>query len=99
MIYKYKAISQTGEVIEGFFEGEDESDVVAMLKGNNYMPVTIEKDVGAEARVDLFAQKVKKKDLAVFCRQFYTMLDAGVGIVKCLEILEKQSENKTLVKA
>lgn len=99
MIYKYKAISQTGEVIEGFFEGEEESDVIAMLKSNNYMPINIEKDVVAEARVDLFAQKVKKKDLAVFCRQFYTMLDAGVGIVKCLEILEKQSENKTLIKA
>ena len=99
MIYKYKAISQNGEVIEGFFEGENESDVIAMLKSNNYMPINIEKDVVAEARVDLFAQKVKKKDLAVFCRQFYTMLDAGVGIVKSLEILEKQSENKTLVKA
>lgn len=99
MIYKYKAVSHNGEMIEGFFEGEVESDVLAMLKGNNYMPVTIEKDVGAEAQIDLFSSKVKKKDLAVFCRQFYTMLDAGIGIVKCIDILEKQSENKTLVKA
>ncbi len=99
MIYKYKAVSQTGEIIEGFFEGNDESDVLAMLKGNNYLPVTVEKDIGAEAKVDILSKKVKKKDLAVFCRQFYTMLDAGIGIVKCLEILEKQSENKTLIKA
>ena len=99
MIFKYKAISETGEVVEGFFEGEYESEVVAMLKGNNYMPISIEKDIGAEAKVDLFAPKIKKKDLGVFCRQFYTMLDAGVGIVKSLEILEKQSENKTLSQA
>lgn len=99
MIYKYKAVSQTGEIIEGFFEGNDESDVLAMLKGNNYLPVTVEKDIGAEAKVDILSKTVKKKDLAVFCRQFYTMLDAGIGIVKCLEILEKQSENKTLIKA
>lgn len=99
MIYKYKAVSEKGEIIEGFFEGNDESDVLAMLKGNNYLPVTVEKDVGAEAQIDIFSKKIKKKDLAVFCRQFYTMLDAGIGIVKCIEILEKQSENKTLVKA
>ncbi len=99
MIYKYKAVSQSGEIIEGFFEGNNESDVLSMLKGNNYLPVAVEKDVGAEAQIDIFSKKVKKKDLAVFCRQFYTMLDAGIGIVKCIEILEKQSENKSLVKA
>ena len=99
MIYKYKAVSQTGEIIEGFFEGEEESDVLAMIKGNNYVPISIEKDIESDAKIDLFSKKVKKKDLAVFCRQFYTMLDAGIGIVKCLEILEKQSENKALVKA
>lgn len=99
MIYRYKAISQKGEVIEGFFEGDKESDVLAMLKGNNYMPMEIEKDIGEAAKIDLFSPKIKKKDLAIFCRQFFTMLDAGIGIVKCIDILEKQTENKTLVKS
>lgn len=99
MIYRYKAVSQDGEMIEGYFEGNEKSDVLAMLKGNNYLTVSIEKDIEAEAQIDIFSSKVKKKDLAVFCRQFYTMLDAGIGIVKCIEILEKQSENKNLIKA
>lgn len=99
MIYKYKAVSQNGEVIEGFFEGNEESDVLAMLKGNNYLPVSVEKDISSENKIDIFSKKIKKKDLAVFCRQFYTMLDAGIGIVKCIDILEKQSENKNLKKA
>ncbi len=99
MIYKYKAISQNGEIIQGFFEGKDKSDVLNMLRGNNYLPVNIEKDMDKDAKIDLFLKKVSKKDLAVFCRQFYTMLDAGIDIVKCVNILEKQSENKTLVKA
>ncbi|WP_313756425.1 type II secretion system F family protein [Tissierella sp.] len=99
MIYKYKAVSQNGEVIEGFFEGNEESDVLAMLKGNNYLPVSVEKDISSEKKIDIFSKKIKKKDLAVFCRQFYTMLDAGIGIVKCIDILEKQSENKNLKKA
>lgn len=99
MIYKYKAVTQNGEIKEGFFEANDKSDVLSMLKGNNYMPIEIEKDIGAEEQIDLFSPKVKKKDLAIFCRQFYTMLDAGVGIVKCIEILVKQSENKSFTKA
>lgn len=99
MIYKYKAVSQAGDTIEGFFEGDEESDVISMLRGNNYLPIKIEKDIGADAQIDIFAPKVKKKDLAVFCRQFYTMLDAGISIVKCIDILEKQTENKVLVKA
>src|SRR5699024_9298431 len=99
MIYKYKAISQNGEIIQGFFEGKDKSDVLNTLRGNNYLPVNIEKDMDKDAKIDLFLKKVSKKDLAVFCRQFYTMLDAGIDIVKCVNILEKQSENKTLVKA
>lgn len=96
MIYKYKAITKEGETIEGFFEASEESDVLAMLKTNNYLPVSVEKDIGADAQISLFASKVKKKDLAIFCRQFYTMVDAGIGIVKCFDILEAQTSNKTL---
>ncbi len=96
MIYKYKAISQSGDPIEGFFEGESETEVLAMLKTNQYMPISIEKDIGTSAKLDLFSKKVKKKDLAILCRQFYTMINAGVEITTGLEILSKQSSNKTL---
>ncbi len=96
MIYKYKAITKEGETIEGFFEASEESDVLTMLKTNDYLPLSVEKDIGASAQISLFSTKVKKKDLAVFCRQFYTMVDAGIGIVKCFDILEAQTSNKTL---
>ena len=36
--------------------------------------------------------------MAVFCRQFYTMLNAGIGVVEALDILEQQTENKTFKK-
>lgn len=96
MIFRYKAVKKNGEPIEGFFEANEESDVLSMLKGNNYLPISVERDVGADAQISLFSPKIKKKDLAVFCRQFYTMVDAGIGIVKCFDILEAQAENKTL---
>ena len=98
MVFKYKSVSQTGQIIEGFFEANDESDVVSMIKDKNHMPLLVERDIKADAKVELFTPKVKKKDLAVFCRQFYTMIDAGLGIVKCLDILAVQAENKTLCK-
>lgn len=96
MKYKYRAITPSGQKIEGTFSANSEEDVIAMIKGNNYLPVGVERDIGEEAQIQLFKQKVKKKDLAVFCRQFFTMLDSGLGIVKCLDILEMQTENKTL---
>lgn len=99
MVYRYKAVTQSGQIVEGFYEANSESDVLSMIKGKDYMPISVEKDIEADAQVQLFKPKVKKKDLAVFCRQFYTMIDAGLGIVKCLDILAIQTENKTLRKA
>lgn len=99
MIFKYKAVTKSGEPIEGFFEANEESDVLTMLKSNNYLPISVERDVGVDAQISLFTPKIKKKDLAVFCRQFYTMVDAGIGIVKCFDILEAQTRNKTLKNA
>ncbi|WP_409228404.1 type II secretion system F family protein [Gudongella sp. SC589] len=99
MKYKYKAMTKSGQAIEGLFDANSEAEVVAMIKGNNYLPVKVERDVGSEAQFELLSAKVKKKDLAVFCRQFFTMIDAGLGIVKCLDIMEVQTENKTLKKA
>ncbi len=96
MKFKYKAISNTGQTIEGTFDATSEGEVVSMIKSNNYIPVNVERDIGADSQVELFSKKVKKKDLAVFCRQFYTMINSGLGIVKCLDILVMQTENKTL---
>lgn len=69
-----------------------------MLRGKNHLPLNIERDIEADAQIQLFTPTVKKKDLAIFCRQFYTMINAGIGIVKCLDILEVQTGNKTLKK-
>jgi type IV pilus assembly protein PilC len=96
MRYKYKSISPNGQKNDGIFIGSSEADVINMLKGNNELIISIERDIEAEAQIVIFKQKVKKKDLAIFCRQFYTMIDAGLGIIKCLEILVAQTQNKIL---
>ncbi len=94
--FKYKAVSENGQVIEGYHEAQTEEEVVNMLKNNKYFPVNIEEEIVADISTSLFLKKVTKKDIAVFCRQFYTMLDAGIGVVEALDILKRQTENKTL---
>lgn len=96
MKYRYKAINKSGRMIEGVFDATSEGEVIAMIKGNNYLAVDVKRDIETEAQIELFSPRVKKKDLAIFCRQFFTMIEAGLGIVKCLDILELQTENKTL---
>lgn len=98
-LYKYRAVSESGQIQEGYHEAPSEADVLIMLKNNNYYPMSIEEDRGTDIKKDIFSKKVTKKDIAVFCRQFYTMINAGISIINCLDILEKQTENKTLKKA
>lgn len=99
MIYKYRAVNKNGEIIERYFESQSEAEVLSMLKNEEYIPITIEKDIEKAASIEIFKSKVKKKDLAIFCRQFYTMVDAGISIIRCLDILSAQTENKTLKKS
>lgn len=99
MRYKYKSISNDGRETEGLYVGDNEAGLISMLKGKNELVISIERDIQSEAQIEIFKKRVKKKDLALFCRQFYTMISAGLGIVPCLEILVVQTENKTFKNA
>lgn len=98
-LYKYRALTAEGRSIEGTHEGESQREVINLLKEQNSIPIEIteasqSKDVGELA----IFNKVKIKDIAIFCRQFYTMLNAGVTIVNALDILRVQTESKPLRK-
>lgn len=95
--YKYIAVNGKGETLEGVFTASDDKQVLQMVRSKDYQPVKIE-EVRAERNVELpnIFGKVRVKDLAVFCRQFYTMLKAGITIMQCLDILQQQTERKSL---
>lgn len=99
MRYKYKSISSDGRETEGLYVGDSETGLINMLRERKELIISIERDIQSEAQIELFKKKVKKKDLALFCRQFYTMISAGLGIVPCLEILVAQTQNKTFKNA
>ncbi|MSS42852.1 type II secretion system F family protein [Anaerosalibacter bizertensis] len=100
MIYNYKAVSNKGEIIEGSCEGENLDEVLEKIRTNKYLPISVEKSKNNRLRTNIaFKTKVSKKDMAIFCRQFYTMVDSGISIINCLEVLKKQTENKILKEA
>lgn len=96
--FKYKVMNQNGERLEGVYTANSKEDVMAMIRTNNYYPLKIEEIIESK-RIELdFFSKVKTKDIAIFCRQFYTMLNAGATITRCLNVLGQQSPNKKLRK-
>ncbi|HZK02040.1 MAG TPA: type II secretion system F family protein [Anaerovoracaceae bacterium] len=96
-IYKYEVITSKGESLEGTYDAKNKEEVLSMLRENRYYPVNIKRtDEEKDIRNIKIMSKVKAKDIAIFCRQFYTMLNAGVTIISCLDILRQQIENKRL---
>ncbi|AKL95272.1 type IV pilus assembly protein PilC [Clostridium aceticum] len=97
--FKYKAVTSTGETVEGTLDAKTKEEAVRMIRQNQQIPVKIEESKGKSKEVrelNLFQPKVKLKDLTVFCKQFHTMLQAGMSLSNCLEVLMDQTENKTL---
>lgn len=98
MVFKYKAATENGEVIEGIYEADSAEAVSEMLKRKNYYVISLQKTRSIKLET-AFKPKVKTKDIAVFCRQFHAMLKAGINLVTCLDIMRTQLTNKTLKEA
>ncbi|MCA1848371.1 MAG: type II secretion system F family protein, partial [Actinobacteria bacterium] len=95
--FTYKARNRRGEVLQDQVEGLDTMSVVSSLRQQGLLVIDV-KEQGA-AQKDLFEpfKKVKLGDhLVVFTRQFATMINAGLPIVRSLYVLSEQTENKKL---
>lgn len=97
--YRYKAIGANGARLEGIQFAHSKNEVIELLRNNQQTPVSIEEVSAATKDLSVMdLSKVKLRDIAVFCRQFYTMLNAGVTILNALEILQHQTQSKKLKK-
>jgi len=95
-VYAYKARSRQGDILQDKIEGSDQMAVASELRRQGLLVIDI-KEQGA-AQKDLFEpfKRVKLTDLVVFTRQFATMINAGLPIVRALYILSEQTTNKKL---
>ena len=98
--YLYSAIDARGKEKKGRMEAPDKERVFHTLKADGYIPVSI-KELGILGR-DIQIQignPVKPRDLSIFSRQFVSVLSAGVPIIRALQMLAEQTENKKLRQA
>lgn len=94
--YKYRAMNSDNEKIEGKYEAKTKDEVVEFIASNGMYPLLVEEIVqGRDVKFGV-NRKVRVKDIAIMSRQFYTMLEAGVPILECLNILSNQIENNKL---
>lgn len=97
--YEYTAIKKDGKKINGIHDVDTKAEVVSMLRNNGYYIVSIElKEGSKEIKINPFS-KVSSKEISIFARQFYTMLNAGITILPIMDILSKQTINKKLQKS
>jgi type IV pilus assembly protein PilC len=95
--YVWKGKTRDGKAVSGERSAENKEAVMALLRRDQILVSSV-KEKGKEMVLPKFGGGVPSKDLAIFVRQFSVMIDAGLPLVQCLEILGSQQENKTFAK-
>ena len=94
--FAFKARTRQGEILQDQIEGPDKMSVASQLRQQGLMVIDVkEQGVAQKDLLEAF-KKVKAGDLVVFTRQFATMINAGLPIVRSLYVLSEQTENPKL---
>src|SRR3954463_13138630 len=98
--FQYKVKDKNGKLVEGSLEAENAQLVVSKLRSMGFTPIEITQQSGVNVHKELklpgFSDRVKLKDVAVFSRQFATMINSGLSLLRSLYILAEQTESKAL---
>src|ERR1017187_6485424 len=96
-VFTYRGTNRAGETVTGEQVAQSKTELVHTLKRQQINVVKMS-EKGKEFNLPTFGGGVDAKELAVFTRQFSVMIDAGLPLVQCLEILAGQQENKMFQK-
>jgi len=96
-VFTYRGTNRAGATVTGERQAENKAALAAALR-REQINVSKLSEKGKEFNIPTFGTGVESKELAVFTRQFSVMIDAGLPLVQCLEILAGQQENKTFQK-
>ena len=101
-VYRYTVKDKAGKTRNGTLEASDQRVVASKLREMGYAPVSITEVKTATMQKEItipgFGDKVGLKELAVFSRQFSTMINSGLSLIRSLNILAAQSDNKELAR-
>jgi type IV pilus assembly protein PilC len=95
--YVWKGKTRDGKVVSGERVADNKETVMQLLRRDQILVSSV-KEKGRELALPKLGGGIPSKDLAIFTRQFSVMIDAGLPLVQCLEILGSQQENKTFAK-
>lgn len=93
--FHYTAQDNEGNIVEGTIKADTMEQVNNFFIARGYVPIDIEETNILNRNITLVKKRVKPKDIAIFARQFATMNNAAVPIVKTLEVLASQTSNET----
>jgi len=96
-VFVFSGRTRGGQTISGEMEAANREAVVARLRSQQVIATAV-RTKPRDITIPGLTAKVSDKDIVVFTRQFATMIDAGLPLVQCLEILASQQDNKTLKK-
>src|SRR5580658_4285583 len=96
-VFTYRGTNKAGTTVTGERTANTKDELKASLR-REQINVSKMSEKGKEFNMPQFGGSVKSKELAIFTRQFSVMIDAGLPLVQCLEILAGQQENKTFQK-
>jgi type IV pilus assembly protein PilC len=97
--FDYQVRDRAGKVVRGRLDAESPAAVATKLKAMGYAPISINQaNAGLKREITIpgFGNKIKLKDLAISARQFATMINSGLSLLRSLAILGDQTENKKL---
>ena len=95
-VFKWEGKSRQGAIQKGELAAKSKDEVMILLRRQNILPIKV--SAKPKEIVIQFGTGIQDKDIVIFTRQLATMIDAGLPLVQCLEILGTQAENKFLAK-
>jgi type IV pilus assembly protein PilC len=96
--FQYKVRDRAGNVTTGSLVADSEALVLARLREQGLTPLDVKQERRGIGQIEIGGKKVKLKQIAVFSRQFATMVNSGLPILRGLSILAEQTENKELAR-
>src|SRR4051812_24351708 len=95
--FQYKVRDNQGRLLKGSLDGDSQTLVAEKLRQMGYVPIAIEAEKSSNLQRDLsipgLSDRVSQKDVAIFSRQFATMINSGLSLIRSLHILNEQTEN------
>ncbi len=97
--YNYVAVDRLGKEKKGAIDATTPDRAQSMLKAEGLIPVKVTEQNIFSKDINLGGSRVSNRDMAIFCRQVVSIINAGVPIIDALGMMEEQTENKNFAKA